>query len=169
MHGVTLAPVAEKPDGEAIAIGPEREAAIESITISRSGSKVVELRTGSMKEPLDAMRTCVADLANYLTIGEDSGAQSPTPKNSPGTWVTDDDYPTEMIRRNEEGVVAVRLTVDASGRATACHVRDSTRPQTFDDVVCLAILKRAKFKPALDAEGNPRAAYFMQAFAFRIE
>lgn len=175
MHGVNLAPVPELGDSDietAIeAIGPVREAAIDHISFSKGLDDPLTLATGSLGEPLAAMRKCANDLVQYLGVSDGPNpnlSKAAQPKGSPGTWVTDQDYPTAMINRDEEGVVQFRLTVDGRGKPTSCHIARSTRPQVFDDIVCLALLKRAEFTPALDLEGKPVASYYRSAVRFSI-
>ena len=169
LYGTTLAPVEKTGDGEVVAIGPEREAAITTFSIGRSEDwETVELAIGRMAAPLDALRTCVEDLQSYLEIDADSGDKPPTPANSPGDWLNSWDYPRSMMTKGDEGVVSFRLTVDKEGKPTACQIAASTRPQTFDDVVCHALLQRAQFNPATDGEGNPRPAYYTGTVQFQI-
>lgn len=62
--------------------------------------------------------------------------------------------------------VIVRLMVSAQGRPTACSIyRPSPFPQT-DKAVCDLALEQVRFRPALDANGNPVAAafYYKQSF-----
>ena len=169
LYGITLAPVVKTDAGEVVAIGAEREAAISTLSIGRSSDwQVVTLAIGSMASPLDALRTCVADLGTYLEVNRAAGERGPVPASDSGEWLQSTDYPNDMISRNEEATVSFRLTVDREGKPTACHIVNSTRPQGFDDAVCLALLTRAQFKPATDPQGNPRAAYFTGAVRFSI-
>lgn len=174
MHGVTLAPKEEvegsrgKEFKPIRAIGAEREAAIKTITLSQGIPNEVILETGSLKEPLDAMRNCTDNLVKYLGIGGDNPRellQEPTPIKI-NRWIGPSDYPVRYLERDREGVVRFRLTVDKDGKPSACHVIDSTRPAIFDDTVCHALIKRASFKPALDLDGNPVAATFSSAVRF---
>lgn len=178
MHGVTLAPVPPLPAGapaaelpEVAPIGPEREAAIERITFTGGPDKAFALEVGPMGEVFGAMRTCVADLVKFLEPDPsktNGPVIAPSAKDNPQKWMTSDDYPEAMLRDNKEGMVLFRLTVDKHGKATSCHIARSSRPQSFDDTVCLALLKRARFKPALDAQGRPVAAYWNSAARFEI-
>lgn len=177
MHGVNLAPVspidmkAAQTEFEIESIGPAREAAIQRIVFSRGLDDPVTLETGSLGDQFAAMRKCATDLVTYLGIGDGPNpniSQAPAPKNNPGTWLGPDDYPAAMLQREMEGRVHFRLTVDSQGSPTSCHITRSTRPQVFDDAVCLALLKRARFKPALDAQGKPVAAYWSSSVRWEI-
>jgi TonB family protein len=175
MFGVNLAPVppldpqSESLDVEVEPLDAARQKAIESIGLSRGLDHPIVLQTGSLGEPLAALQKCAADLVTYLGVGDGSDAKfsrKPQPTGSPGAWLNSDDYPTEMLKENVGGIVRFRLTVDKTGTPTSCHITRSSRPQGFDDAVCLALLKRARFEPALDTSGKPVAAYWTSAARF---
>lgn len=75
------------------------------------------------------------------------------PRGDPNQWVTSDDYPSADIRANNQGTTAVRLDIDATGKATNCTVTASSGFQTLDDKTCQMLMRRARFTPAKDASG----------------
>lgn len=165
LYGVLLAPASadQAESGKAGIIGPEREAAIDSLVISRAVIDPFALALGSMGEPLSRLSRCATELEKKLySAGRVSGGKwrASEPRNSPGDWLRSSDYPRDLIQKGMEGVVDFRLTVDANGVATNCHIESSNRPQMFDDIVCLALLQRARFNPALDSEGERVASYY---------
>ncbi len=131
----------------------------------------VRFDLGSMGEPLRKLRNCAADVARKLqsaSLGGDGKARAAVPASNPGQWITSGDYPRDLVRQGMDGVIAFRLTVNKSGKPTACFITASNRPQMFDDTVCLALMKRATFKPALDSQGNPQASYFSSRVRFQL-
>ena len=75
------------------------------------------------------------------------------PLGNPGSWLTPDDYPVPAIRAKEQGVVAFRLDLDATGTPVRCVVTDGVSP-TLDAETCRLLLARARFSPALDLQGR---------------
>lgn len=152
-------------------IAAERKAAVTYLSISRSVGKAIRLETGSLRAPLTALDKCVdnllttwgIDVARHATL-----SRIVAPRESPGNWVTDNDYPTGPLMRGQQGVVNFRLSVDSSGAVTACNIQQSTRPAEFDEAVCKALTRRAKFHPALDAQGNTLASYYPGTFVFMM-
>ena len=69
---------------------------------------------------------------------------------------TADDYPTEAIRKHHEGLVRFRASIDAKGKVTKCEIIQSSGYPELDARTCKLVRDRAKFKPALDENGNPR-------------
>ncbi len=80
------------------------------------------------------------------------GAQ---PKGNPGNWATTNDYPTRALREEREGVTGFRVAVGTDGRATSCDVTSSSGSSDLDQATCANVLRRARFSPATNGEGNP--------------
>ena len=77
------------------------------------------------------------------------------PKGNPGSWATTNDYPTRALREEREGVTGFRVTVGTDGRATGCDVTSSSGSADLDQATCSNVMRRARFTPATDGEGNP--------------
>lgn len=73
-----------------------------------------------------------------------------------------DDYPIEAIRAEEEGTTQVRLSITAEGRVGDCQVIWSSGSAALDKATCAVLRQRARFMPALDAQGHPTADYLVQ-------
>jgi hypothetical protein len=50
--------------------------------------------------------------------------------------------------------------VDDAGRPTDCIVQEATNPRRFAEVSCEVIMRKARFLPALDAQGAPINSYW---------
>lgn len=77
------------------------------------------------------------------------------PKGNPGNWATTNDYPTRALREEREGVTGFRVSVGTDGRASSCDVTSSSGSADLDQATCSNVLRRARFSPATDGEGNP--------------
>lgn len=81
--------------------------------------------------------------------------KSAQPKGNPGNWATTNDYPTRALREEREGVTGFRVTVGTDGRATGCDVTSSSGSSDLDQATCSNVMRRSRFAPATDGEGNP--------------
>lgn len=139
---------------------PEAEAKITQLRVGpRSGGLAFHL--GPMDKPMDAMRACLDELLTHWGIdaaAHHSLIRRAVPTSNPGGWLTTSDYPSDMLRKGRSGVVHFRLMVDAQGKPSACIVQ--TGGSEFDKLTCTLLMKRARFLPALDAQGNAIASYF---------
>lgn len=76
------------------------------------------------------------------------------PNGNPGTWASTSDYPVAALRERREGTTGFKLVVEASGRATACTITESSGHADLDKATCDNIVQRARFFPAQDAKGR---------------
>jgi len=91
-----------------------------------------------------------------------------TPRGSPQSWVTNDDYPPSALRAGQEGTTRYRLTIDASGRVTGCQVTASSGTSTLDSAVCSLLTRRARFNPGTDSAGNKTGGIFSGSFRWVV-
>jgi TonB family protein len=150
-------------------LGEAREAAASWLELSKVLSHDLVLETGSMAKPLAALRECSWETVKLWGLDIDQQkrlTRKPNPTRPSYEWFNPKDYPPAMIRGGYQGIVNFRLIVDEKGAPTSCNIQESTRPKEFDDAVCKAVMKRARFEPALDAQGKPVPSYWRQTVRF---
>jgi TonB family protein len=104
-----------------------------------------------------------APLAFFILIGA-TAAEPPTravPNQSLPSLISNDDYPAEAVRRNEQGTVAFRLDIGVDGRVSGCSIHESSGSAILDASTCRILRARARFRPALDAQGRPTPDQFV--------
>ncbi|HYN46083.1 MAG TPA: energy transducer TonB [Allosphingosinicella sp.] len=144
-----------------------------------SGANELQLRSGarvrrriSLPEAaaaVAAVRQCVSQAMREW--GVDEGAlsalrQRPSSTNLLGMRASD--YPAEAIRYATQGQVVVRIAVSTDGRAKECVPVGPSGSPTLDDATCQVILARARFRPAIAADGQPTAARIITAIVWRM-
>lgn len=152
-------------------ITPEQEARLNWFEVTAKGRQTVRLNLGSMGKPLAALRTCTQELVEHWGIdvaAHRTLSRAVTPIGNVGRWVTWQDYPNDLLAKGEQGLVQFRMVVAADGKAAQCLVQESTRPLGFDKAVCAALMRRARFKPALDKDGKPIASFWRSSVRFQI-
>ena len=90
------------------------------------------------------------------------------PRGNPGSWANANDYPSRALREEREGTTRFRLTVNADGRVSDCQVTGSSGHADLDEAACKNLTRRARFRPALDANGNPATGYYSNAVRWQI-
>lgn len=164
-------PVANDTDVFGQQILPEQEAKIEWLKVSRRGNAPVRFMLGSMGEPFATLRACTDEMITRWGLdiaAHRSLTRAVAPAGNPGEWMTASDYPPALRNAGKIGLVQFRLSVGADGTPTACHIQRSTRPAEFDEAVCKVLIRRARFTPALDANGQPIASYWRSSVRFSI-
>lgn len=78
----------------------------------------------------------------------------PTPRGQSEAWITSVDYPSSMLRKKAAGTTTVGLRVAADGRVENCVVQSSSGSTELDETTCRLLMRRARYQPALDKDGN---------------
>ena len=152
-------------------VGRERETQAMWLALGKVLRDDLILDTESMAKPLAGLRDCSWATVKMwgLNVEEQKRLTRKVERlNTDRPLLTFEDYPSSMARGGFSAVVNFRLMVDASGKATSCHIQESTRPKEFDDTVCRAVMRRARFRPALNAQGKPVASYWRQTVRFYL-
>ncbi|MES2444146.1 MAG: energy transducer TonB [Pseudomonadota bacterium] len=128
------------------------------------GSVDVALDEADIARPLTVARApgssssllhrCAVELGR-IDRGSGKPVATPAVLDASRTIVTNDDYPSSALRREEQGTVAVRLTISAKGLVSDCAVVGSSGSAILDMTTCSLLSQRAQFDPALDADGRP--------------
>ncbi len=151
-------------------IGTERKAAITYLYVDGSLRKPIKLELGPMDKPLTALTTCVDELMTRWGIDVEKHkklSRSVVPEGNPGRWINAKDYPKDMLLQRQSALIQFRLNVDETGSVTECHIQKTTRPKEFDDAVCVSLISRAKFVPALDESGKPIKSFYRNSVLFQ--
>ncbi|MEL7189975.1 MAG: energy transducer TonB, partial [Pseudomonadota bacterium] len=159
---------AETPDTR---ISRDRLNAIGTLAIRGGGLRDdFRLMLGDMSLQFDFLQECGEKVGAVLTeAGRPLTREaSPPIALNEDKWLNSADFPAYLQKSRMEGKVDVRLTVSKTGKPSACTVVQSNKPQLFDDAVCLGLLKRAKFKPAQNGDGEPVPSYYFQRVTFAL-
>ena len=77
-------------------------------------------------------------------------------------------YPKDCIENEIQGVVVVRFTISAKGKAGGFSILKSLHPSA--DAEAIRVVKKLpnKWKPALDSKGKPVSCNFSLPIVFRL-
>jgi protein TonB len=92
----------------------------------------------------------------------------PQQRRLPQDYVSTDDYPPVAIAMREQGRVVMRLDIGPDGRVSWCAVQSSSGSSSLDSVSCRLMLRRARFTPAIDSNGNAAAGSIVQALDWKL-
>lgn len=107
---------------------------------------------------------CVAFIL-FATAYAQTGPKS---RGDPSTWITTDDYPPLAASERREGRVTARISIDATGRVSDCGVISSSSHADLDNQTCFLILRRARFTPAQDANGNAVPSIIARSIRWKL-
>ena len=69
------------------------------------------------------------------------------------SYVSNDDYPSDALTREESGTTAFRLDVGPDGRVANCTITSSSGSKSLDATTCRLMRSRARFTPATNSSG----------------
>ena len=76
------------------------------------------------------------------------------PKITGGPIFHADDYPMEARNNRWSGTDVADVTINARGTVDQCKIVQSSGHKLLDDTFCSILIKRGRFKPAQDKDGN---------------
>lgn len=152
-------------------ITPAEEAVATFLEVRKPARQPLILETGPLDKPLAAMRQCTDELLDHwgIDVAKHATLSRPVvPKGNPGRWVLPGDYPPGKAWMGQRAIVMFRLDVDANGSVSGCHIQNSIGDKVFDEAVCDALKRRARFEPALDSDGRPIPSYWLNTVNFHV-
>jgi TonB family protein len=90
------------------------------------------------------------------------------PAIDPGTWIGPGDYPKAALRAGAAGVTGFVLQVGPDGRVKDCFVTQTSGNDGLDAATCALLGDRARFTPALDAQGQPTTGSYRSSVRWQI-
>jgi TonB family protein len=180
---VTLLPSRESFSGWAMNMGADSHGRVLRLLHLEEAFPAVfanssEVRLEGMKQAIPtvgsgkaiaALRKCIDDKLTAWGVDAKAYEALRMPATGPaGRWISRNDYPKDASAALEQGDVIARMDVDATGKVTNCTVVVSSGSKSLDSVTCASALRRAKFNPAIGADGKPTASQRIVRVAWRI-
>lgn len=147
-----------------------REAKVERLRLAGPFRESIVLELGPMDKPMDAMRACIDELLTHWGIDAQAHrtlTRRAVPANYPGDWLTPQDYPSGLLRQGKGAAVHFRLMIDETGGVTDCSVQANIG-EGFDKTTCKLLTRPARFKPALDAQGQPIRSFYTSTVTWTL-
>jgi periplasmic protein TonB len=83
-----------------------------------------------------------------------------------GGSISDEDYPPAAVRNEESGTAVATFTIGTDGKVASCNASGASA--SLDAETCKLIIRRFRFKAALDASGQPIAETRSQRVTWRL-
>ncbi len=143
-----------------------------ALTLIFDGRTLDQVSLSGSASAMSIVQMCLDELRSG-TVSASAGfaslaAKAPIPKNSAASWITIEDYPDSAQRERSEGTASFRISVGKDGRVENCIITKSSGHKDLDTATCNNVLRRAKFAPALDANGNPVAATYESRVTWKL-
>jgi len=87
-------------------------------------------------------------------------AMQPVGQKGHSDWIKPDDYPVAALNGRESGYVGFSVLVAPDGKAEKCDVTSPSAFADLNDLSCSLVMRRARFTPAIGADGQPAYGLF---------
>lgn len=135
-----------------------RESSITGLTVTGAFAQPIHLNTGSLGDPMAALRDCLDDLWSERGIDmslDDAVAMPAVPIGQRDTARRiQNAYPRNMVRAGRNATVYVGMEIDAEGHVIKCRAHNPEPFPIFEEVTCDLLLRHARYEPARDSAGN---------------
>lgn len=132
----------------------------------------VQLRTPGLAKGIKALQTCHRELLTNVfkldLAALNAVSKLPEPIGQPAWWITSDDYPRGALSVNQTGTTQFSLVIDPTGKPQSCNILVPSGVAILDQTTCDLLMKRAKFKPAEDKNGQPVTGLWLRAVRWQI-
>lgn len=130
------------------------------IQVSSGSRMLIDIPLPAADRAMAALRACEDDSLRRWGFDPKVIRSLRTPVKAAKSslpWVKVTDYPEDALRQNASGSVLARLKVGVDGRVSDCLVIESSGNASLDATTCQLLRMRARFDPAIDADGKPTA------------
>lgn len=90
-----------------------------------------------------------------------------TASATPLPWFDLNDYPTKAFQREWQGVTNFAVIVGPDGKPADCKITKSSGYEMLDRSACWVPMKRARFTPAVGADGRPAYGVYRSQVVWR--
>lgn len=138
----------------------DRVARAAALRVEADGRELVAVRLPNAAGAVRALRQCNDDLLSGWGVDVallNGLRERPRVISDPPVVFMNDDYPTGAMLNRASGTVVIRYTVGVDGRVGDCAPVESSGHRALDDRACSVMLERARYSPAVGADGEPVA------------
>lgn len=164
----------ESEDGPALrglpAIDLEEASTIDRIIFGHGG-RAIAFETGDMAPPFQALNVCAADFIRAWGLDpeqHESFTSLPEWKNERSVArQIQRKYTRAALNRGEQAIIRMRVIVEPDGSVSDCHLQEATETERLESNACTE-MERARFDPALDANGEPMRSFYTTNIIYQI-
>jgi len=169
--GATFAPRIEVEYGKFArdSLNKGRLGAIKTLAIKIVAARPFALNIDALDLPMMSLTKCVDERRVIFANEHREYSVHAKPTGNPGTWISSDDYPTDLLINRKGALVEFSLAIDKNGKPNFCEIKPSTRPQRIDETLCIKLLQRARFESARNNDGAAVPDVWSSRIRFEIK
>lgn len=135
---------------------------VEEVQLLDGFTEPVALVTGPLAAAMTAMQGCMDDLLTQWNVDPKAyRTLSRLPRPDMRRLIAAIDYPLGALSENRGGLIRYRMSIDMSGKPTACFILGPGGKTDLARETCHALMTAGRFLPALAADGTPVPGLFL--------
>ena len=150
-------------------IPTERFTEVDGLTVEQDGEILLTLAVPTLAAALDALNACGENFVPFWGLDLDRHRDM----KSRVKWINRDrvikrivaQYPTEALRRGEQGTIRFMVIIDEEGEVTECRQSGVTEVNKLKSPVCRE-MRSARFEPARDINGAAMKSYYASTIRY---
>jgi TonB family protein len=154
-------------------MGPDfidRFANSNAIRLATSSRELAAVDLPNAAKAVGALRQCIDRVLDEWGVDPNVlSSLKRQPELISGPWLRPEDYPDSAEREEVARSTVVRFTVGVDGRVSDCTPVASSGSALLDRQTCSALIKRARFAPALGANGQVVPVTLVESAIWGIE
>jgi TonB family protein len=154
-------------------MGPDfidRFAGSNAIRIATASRELAVVDLPGAAKAVGALRECINRVLTEWGVDPAAlAALRRQPELVSGPWLRAEDYPDSAERSEVASSTVIRFTVGVDGRVSDCTTVASSGSTALDRQTCSALKKRARFAPALGANGEAVPATLVENAVWGVE
>jgi len=119
-------------------------------------------------ETVEKCREMLADAWNATLTKRVMLQAPPTPAKPLVSLFSTEDYPSDAAFKDQSGFSHVVIMVNEKGQVVDCSLIATSGVAVLDAQTCIILRKRAKFAPAIGADGKPTKGIFHQLVNWKM-
>lgn len=143
---------------------------IRYIAVEQESARIL-FATGSLADPFSVLNDCTSHVLSTWGLDAEkhkTATSLPRLENAKATSSRMMEYyPSSALRNEEEGSVDLNVIVEVDGTVSECLILNSSGSEALDQAACSGF-RRARYSPALDADGQPMRSYLSTTITFRL-
>ena len=125
-----------------------------TLTLDLGSEGMFSFAVPNLPKALETLEGCTKGLRKELGIDQQVIDRVVVNAKMIGLTFKVSDYPSDAVRQGLQGTVGVLAFVGADGRVTGCKVIETSGSPSLDGRTCAVLERRARYKPARDANGT---------------
>jgi hypothetical protein len=142
-----------------------------NLRLDIKGSFIDGFPLGDIGKAWAAMDACLDRLRQTWNVGDDNSGKITTPARPLVPiegMITGMDFPRQALAKVWSGTTSFALLIDEAGKVRDCTLTETSGIAVIDSRTCAVVSYKARFDPAIGADGKPAKSAVAERITWRV-